>query len=42
MARSKKTPQKKIAKTPIAKKSPTGKKHGEIRKSNIHIEKRAN
>ena len=37
MARSKKTPQKKIAKTPIAKKSPTGKKHGEIRKSNIHI-----
>lgn len=42
MARTKKTPQK-IAKTPIAKKSPkktpTGKKHGEIRKSNIHIVK---
>ncbi len=42
MARSKRTPQK-VAKTPTAKKSPkkspTGKKHGEIRKTNIHTVK---
>ena len=42
MARSKRTPQK-VAKTPTAKKSPkkspTGKKHGEIRKTNINTVK---